>query len=261
MKLKTTTPSRWIGRMTPLERAMGRYLRSEDGHPAAPAEAAPDAPPAAVADPAPAEPPADPAPADTILGGKPEGEAAKEGEPAPEGEGDKVEGDEPQPYADLTPPEGFEALDTDALAAATPLMRKFGVADDQAQDFINEAAPVIKGMLEKAAAAGAAAQEAQQNQIRADWANELKADKDFGGANYEKTVARAAAGLDKFFAPEFREFLNATGLGNHPEMVRGFAKIGEHFGEGEVIVGEPGEGRKAHPLYDEAFLPPEQRQG
>ena len=78
----------------------------------------------------------DTAPADTILGGKPEGEAAKEGEPAADGEGDKAEGDEPQPYADLTPPEGFEALDADALAAATPLMRKFGVADDLGHDLM-----------------------------------------------------------------------------------------------------------------------------
>lgn len=265
--LMATASIKCLGRMTPAERAMGRYMRSPDDHPAAPAEPVADAPAAPVADAAPAEPVADAAPADdtTILGAPAADPVADPAADPAAAEADPADPDAPPveaaAYADLTPPEGFEALDADALTAATPLMRKFGVADDQAQDFINEAAPVIKGMVEKALAGAAAQQAEAQATIRTEWANELKADKDFGGAHYEKTVARAALALDKFFDPETRNFLNVTGLGNKPELVKGFAKIGEHFADGEIITGEPIAAPKGHPLYDDAFLPPEQRRG
>lgn len=164
-------------------------------------------------------------------------------------------------YEGLTPPEGFAALDTDAITAATPLMRAFGVEDDKAQDFINQAAPIITGMVERAVAASQEAVVTQQANIANEWAAAVKADPEIGGANYEKTVAMSAQGLDKFFTGDFRAYLTATGLGNHPEMVRGFAKIGEHFANGEVVTGEAAPVTRAHPLYDERFLPPEQRRG
>lgn len=168
---------------------------------------------------------------------------------------------EATPYEGLTPPEGFEALDTDAIAAATPLMRAFGVADDKAQDFINQAAPVIAGMVERAGKAAAEAQLQQQAALRTEWANTVKADPELGGANYEKTVAMSAIALDKFFDQETRDMLNVTGLGNNPGVVKGFAKMGAHFADGEIVTGDPTPLTKAHPLYDDKFLPPEQRRG
>ena len=273
--LKTTSVSPWLGRMSPAERALGRYMRDETGHA--------DAPPAAA--PAEAAPAGDPAPAaeaapeptsilgDAVAGGA--DDAAKGAEPAAAADGDgaaaEAAGDpvadpeaaavEATPYEGLTPPEGFEALDTDAIAAATPLMRAFGVADDKAQDFINQAAPVITGMIERATTAAAEAQAEQQAALRTEWANTVKADPELGGANYDKTVSMAAVALDKFFDEDTRKMLNITGLGNYPGVVKGWAKIGAHFAEGEIVTGEPAPLTKAHPLYDDKFLPPEQRRG
>lgn len=270
-----TSGSRWLGRMSPAERALGRYMRSEEGHADAPpaaveAEAAPDA----VADPAPAaEAEAAPEPTsilgDAVAGGADdaapgsEDASADANVDAPVASEDKS--DEPDaaaeaaPYEGLTPPEGFEALDTDAIAAATPLMRAFGVADDKAQDFINQAAPVIAGMVERAGKAAAEAQLQQQAALRTEWANTVKADPELGGALYDKTVAMSAIALDKFFDQETRDMFNVTGLGNHPGVVRGFAKMGAHFADGEIVTGDPAPLTKAHPLYDDKFLPPEQR--
>lgn len=245
----------------------------------------PDAAPAAIEDAsapaaaaAPAEGVADAAPTsilgDAVAGGT-DGAAAPvvADADAPAGEGDApAAGAEPvvdaeaaaveaTPYEGLTPPEGFAALDADALVAATPLMRAFGVADDKAQDFINQAAPVLTGMVERAVTAAQEATVTRQAEMATEWAGAVKADPEIGGARYERTVALAAQGLDKFFNGDFRAFLTASGLGNHPEMVRGFAKIGEHFADGEIVTGEPSPVGKAHPLYDQRFLPPEQRQG
>lgn len=273
-----TSGSRWLGRMSPAERALGRYMRSEEGHadapaPAESAEAAPDA----VADPAPAlEADAD-APSsilgDAVASGADDAapvDGAADPVDAPAGEADApkdgaeaaAESDaEVTPYEGLTPPEGFEALDTDAIAEATPLMRAFGVPDDKAQDFINQAAPVIAGMVERAGKAAAEAQLQQQAALRTEWANTVKADPELGGANYEKTVAMSAIALDKFFDQETRDMLNVTGLGNNPGVVKGFAKMGAHFADGEIVTGDPTPLTKAHPLYDDKFLPPEQRRG
>lgn len=254
--------NRLLGRMTPFERAAGRYLRSEGGHPdAAPADAG--APPAEAAPLDAASAAA--APADTsILGDagadKPADDAAPAADDKAEGEGDG-EAEEAAPYADLTPPEGFEALDTEALAAATPLMRAFGVPDDKAQDFINQAAPIISGMVEKALDGQAQATLDSQATLKTQWAEEVKADPEIGGAHYDRTVSLAAKALDKFFSPEFRNFLSASGLGNNPDAVRGFAKIGASVSDDDIITGEPGNAPKKAGIYDERFSPPEQRGG
>lgn len=265
--------NRLLGRMTPFERAAGRYLRSEGGHPdAAPAV---DAPAAPVADAPVADAPAPDAPVDaSILGDagaeKPADAPAADADDADDdadadkadgAEGAEGDGEEAAPYADLTPPEGFEALDTEALAAATPLMRAFGVPDDKAQDFINQAAPIISGMVEKALAGQAQATLDSQATLKTQWAEEVKADPEIGGAHYDRTVSLAAKALDKFFSPEFRNFLSASGLGNNPDAVRGFAKIGASVSDDDIITGEPGNAPKKAGIYDERFSPPEQRGG
>lgn len=224
-----------------------------------------DAP--AAADPVVETPAADPvaAPADadaaddTILGGKSADAAAEPAEPAADPVGDAPAAD--LPYEGLNPPEGYEALDADALTAATPLMRGLGLDADKAQAFLNDAAPIITSMITKAREADAAQTKAQQDALRAEWATAIKADPDFGGAKFEKTVADAGVFMDRFLDQDGRDLLNASGLGNHPSLVRAFAKAGMHFAEGEVITGEPAPVAKGHPLYDDVFLPLDQRRG
>lgn len=266
--LLLTTSVGCFSRMSRSERAAGRFMRSEEGHaPAAPA--APDASAPAVVDAAAPETATAPeAVAETeavsILGGA---KVADPAAPAVEGEGepDVVDPNAPPaeaaPYEGLTPPEGFAALDTEALAAAAPLMRAFGVADDKAQDFINQAAPVIGGMVEKAIAAHNEAAVTRQAEIAAEWATQAKNDPEVGGAHYDRSVSRSALALDTYASDDLRAYLTASGLGNHPEMIRTFAKIGATLEQGDVITGEPAPIAKGHPLYDDVYLPPEQRRG
>lgn len=165
------------------------------------------------------------------------------------------------PYEGLTPPEGFEALDEEAMTLATPLMRGLGLDAEKAQAFLNDAAPIITSMITKAREADAVATKTEQDALRADWASAIKADPEYGGAKFDKTVSNAGVFMDRFLDQEGRDLLNASGLGNHPSLVRAFAKAGMHFAEGEVITGEPAPVAKGHPLYDDVFLPPEQRRG
>lgn len=274
MKLNPATLPWHLIQTTTSDRAAGRFLRSDEGHgDATPAPVAD----AAAADPAPAvddadagatdgtvaDGQADPAPEseapaadpDATLLDKPADGEAKDGE---DGE-QSAEGD-PAPYEGLQAPEGFASVDAEALAAATPLMRAFGVADEKAQDFLNQAAPVIQGMMERQLGAAAEAEAARRVEIETGWINEIKSDPDIGGANFARTTTLAAQAIDKFFPEAFRGFLRESRLGNHPDMVRGLAAIADATKDDDVdTTGGVAPAKKGHPLYDDAFLPPEQR--
>lgn len=172
----------------------------------------------------------------------------------------KADAEPAAPYADLAPPDGFESIDAAALEAATPLMREFGVPDDRAQDFINQAAPVITGMIERAVNAGA--EQAQQNraELIRGWADEVQNDPTYGGANLGRTQAEAARVMDALFPDTFRSFLKETGLGNHPDMVRGMARVAQVTQEGDFITegGAPKVELKTHQkLYDPVYDGPQ----
>jgi hypothetical protein len=151
----------------------------------------------------------------------------KAGEKA-DGEKDKGP-DLPEKY-ELAAPEGF-TIDEDLLAAADPVFRELGLGNDQA----NKLMPLIPAFAEKLVAAQNDAHQA----MAAGWAKEAKADKELGGANWAETETLVARALDTFGAPEgseFRNLLNETKLGNHPEMIRMFRSIGEKIGEGGDFV-------------------------
>ena len=58
------------------------------------------------------------------------------------------------------------------------------------------------------------------------WLEELKADKEFGGDNYTKTVELSARVVEKFGGKELTEALTKANFVNFPPLVRAFAKIG-----------------------------------
>lgn len=223
-------PGRRI-RMSAVERRMGRFMRGPEGHEG-------DTPSADGGGPADTAPPADPALSDeTALGGKgadpadlADPENPEGGEPKP---GDEAPAGPPETY-EIKPPEGME-LDGDALALAEPVFRDLGLTNDQAQKLTD-------AYVQISAQAGTRAVEAQQTEIatqRKAWLDEAKADPEIGGAQWDASLETAGKALDRLGAPagsQFRELLNATGLGNHPDMVRMFVKIGKSVGEDADFV-------------------------
>lgn len=72
------------------------------------------------------------------------------------------------------------------------------------------------------------------------WGEDLKADKEIGGSEYDANAGRAIQTMHEFFSPEARELMDRTGMGNHPEIVKGFVRIGKLFGEGATMSGVGG---------------------
>jgi len=57
------------------------------------------------------------------------------------------------------------------------------------------------------------------------------------GRNYDGNMDYAKRAYAQFASPGLSEVLDNTGLGNHPEMIRAFSKIGQMLGEEALAVG------------------------
>lgn len=148
---------------------------------------------------------------------------------------DKAEKDKkpaaPEKY-DFAAPEGQE-LDANALSVFEPIAKELGLTQEQAQKLVD-----IYPQIQQQQA------EAWSKQI-ADWGEQVKADKEIGGDKFNASVGLAQRALDQFGNPELREYLNASGLGNHPALVRFCAKVGKSMAEDSFVMPNQGGQRSA----------------
>lgn len=197
--------------MNLFERLLHRRICNEqpaDGG-AAPAPSEPSAPAADAPAPAPA---ADPA--------KPEGDKPDDKEQKQEGAQEKYE---------FKPAEGQE-LDTAALEQFEPIARELNLTNEQAQKMVDLYGTKIMPMVQK--------QQAEFWQKTTEqWAADVKADKEIGGDKLTANLSAAQRALEQFGDPELKEYLDSTGLGNHPALVKAFIKVGKAMSEDKVVTG------------------------
>jgi hypothetical protein len=70
------------------------------------------------------------------------------------------------------------------------------------------------------------------------WADEAKADKEMGGDKWTATASTAAGAVEQFGTPELKAYLNETGGGNHPEVIRFAAKMGAEIARLKSMIKE-----------------------
>ncbi|MGM8835692.1 peptidase [Enterobacter hormaechei subsp. steigerwaltii] len=227
--------------MNLFDRLLHRRLCNEqpaDGG-AAPAPYEPAAPAADA--PAPAADPAKPEgdkPQPGTEGDKPQEEKPADGD-KPKDEEQKQEG-APEKY-EFTAGEGVE-LDADALKDFEPVARDLNLTNEQAQKLVDAYPKILAGVQQRQA-------EAWQKQTEG-WAESVKADKEIGGDKLTANLSAAQRALDQFGTPELKEYLNATGLGNHPDLVKTFVKIGKAMSEDGMVDGSnQGQRSAAEVLY------------
>lgn len=131
----------------------------------------------------------------------------------------------PESYTFETP-EGV-TLDTAAVEEFSAIAKELGLEQGKAQAI----ADIAVKMQQRAAENQAALVES--------WVEQVKTDKDLGGDKLTENLAIAKKALDAFGSPELRDVLNATGLGNHPEIIRAFYKAGKAISEDRFIPGAP----------------------
>ncbi|MEX5343088.1 hypothetical protein [Pseudomonas sp. I2] len=218
---------------------LGHFLMNEAG--ADGADAGGGATPADGADGQQAAAPA----ADTILGAPPAGEQGADPTKA-EGEQNKTDDQAakpvvPEKYAFENLPEGYE-LDEAATAEWSGVFKELGFTQEQVDKLVAMDAKRRQGMVQ------AYQQQMQQHrqQQLGEWASELQADPEFGGAKFEANVAIAQRALGEFGTPELSKALAETGMGSHPEVVRLFHRIGQQLVEGQLHRGSGNPSRKSN---------------
>ncbi len=201
--------------------------------------------------------------ATTLLGGEdsitqeqPTETEAKDGqeettEKAESEEKTEAETKAPEKY-EFTMPEGVE-LDEKALEKFEPLMREADLSQEQAQKLAEVYAEQRAVDVQEAQEAAVA----QWEQQKSDWVNDLKSDSDFGGANFDRNVETAKLAMQQFGSDELKATLNETGLGNHPEIVKLFHKIGTAISEDSFSHGSDGsQPQGAQALYANSNMNP-----
>ena len=151
----------------------------------------------------------------------------------------------PESY-EFQAPEGVQ-FDDAVIGAFAEVAKELDLPQDRAQTVIDRMAPLLHRQVERIEAA------------RAEWKASSEVDKEFGGEQLAENLGTAKKALDAFATPELRGLLNESGLGNHPEVIRLFYRVGKATSEdNKVVTGQGGQDNRndARRLYAASNMNP-----
>lgn len=118
-------------------------------------------------------------------------------------------------------------LDAEDLKGIEAFARENGLSPAAAQKFAEREAAREAEMI--------GGMKAEMESLSTAWLKSVEADKDLGGANLKVTTENAQRAMAQLATPALRQYLADSRLGNHPELVRLFARIGSMIREDGVI--------------------------
>jgi len=129
----------------------------------------------------------------------------------------------PETY-DLKTPEGYE-IDAEVKTEFETTAKEIGLSQKGAEKLVAIQTKLQEKQAERTA------------ETIANWAKDVKADKELGGNDYDAKMAVARESLSTFGDEELGVLLDKTGLGNHPSMIRFMYRAGKSMGEGRAERG------------------------
>lgn len=161
----------------------------------------------------------------------------------------------------ITAPEGVQ-VDQELVDALAPAFKEIGLTGKQAQQLADKFTEMqtarAKAYADKPEGQWSMASYAyfQKNGTPDKWADNAKADKEIGGAKWDAkggTVETAVRAVNTLGSPGLKEYFEASGAGNHPEVIRFMAKVGAMIKEDNPADGGAGGSGKpaeaAHVLF------------
>ena len=130
----------------------------------------------------------------------------------------------PETY-EFKAPEG-RVFDSEVIAEYSKVAKELNLSQEAAQRVLDAVGPKL-----------AERQAAQVEAVRNGWADNSKADKEFGGDKLTENLGVAKKALDQFGTAELRSLLNESGLGNHPEVIRFMYRAGKAISEDRIVTG------------------------
>lgn len=137
----------------------------------------------------------------------------------------------PEKY-DFKVPEGYEIPD-ETMGKVDGLFREANLSNGQAQKFVD----FYEEQTKEAMAAPYELWAGTQQK----WVDEMKADRELGGTNLNRTLSSISRFINAMpNANAFKEALNYTGAGNHPDIIRGlYAMSKAHTESRAPVTGKP----------------------
>jgi hypothetical protein len=126
--------------------------------------------------------------------------------------------------------EGQE-FDPEFISSYETVARELDLSQEKAQALIDKVGPALQQQ-----------QLARLDAMRTEWEGNSRTDKEFGGDKLNENLAVAKTALEKLGTPELRELIDGSGLGNHPEVIRLFYRVGKALSE-DTFVGGRKEGK------------------
>lgn len=157
-------------------------------------------------------------------------------------------------------PPANSTLDATAIERTAATARTLGLSQPQAQQLLEsvhaEVATQVDAATAKARADALAAHQpggSEWTEMRDQWQKDALEDPALGKTPEERTLAiqKGHAVFNKYAEQHpaekegFTHFLNASGLGDHPAVVRFFHWLGIAMGEGSAVMQPPGAPSKA----------------
>ena len=150
-----------------------------------------------------------------------------------EGEGDNVV---PEKY-EFEPPEGVE-VDPSKIEVFGETAKELGLNQKQFQQLVEYDIQRSAAALEEMST--------QFSERINHWAEDTKADKELGGENFDENLGLAKRAIDTFGSPQLAKLIDAPsadnpdglGLGNHPEVIRLFYRVGRAISESDLVTGD-----------------------
>lgn len=188
---------------------------------------------------------------DSLLAGETDGDAGAEGSDAkPEAEKKEGEEDGKDKDAEEITPESYGEFDIpDGMPINQPLLdefKQFAATNKMSKETAQAIVSLkVKEVQEQHAAF--------QEQRKA-WVGELKADPDFGGKGFDSNVKTATLALRQFDTDgSALKVLQATGLDNHPAIVKMLHRVGVGVADDKVHTTHDRGGKPEKPLGEALF--------
>lgn len=156
----------------------------------------------------------------------------KKAEDGDEKSKEEAEQGAPEQYEEFKAPEGL-SYDDQFMGTFKDVAKELNLSQKQAQHLLDKCAPVLA--------------QRQVEQIKAvsdQWVERTKADKEIGGTNWTRAASDIARVRDRFgvnadgkMDPDIAEFMS-TPIGNHPGLLKLFARVGRAVGEADFPRGD-----------------------
>ena len=128
-----------------------------------------------------------------------------------------------------------EELDPEVITAFGEVAKELDLPQEAAQKVIDKVAPVMQAQQAK-----------MVEQVKIDWANDAKADQEFGGENLNANLEVAKSSLKAFGTDALKSLLQESGLGNHPEVIRFMYRAGKAISEDAYVGNSQGADAKSN---------------